>query len=350
MSGHALYQSLLMHLLNLLGTFGWVPAGGLGLRALIAALREWQRKAELSGDRAGLLATQDPEAALRVFMKLAGGAHLDRIDPEAFLEQAADYERAGDLRDGVLKLLNTERETHPFAVVRAAELQRWASSEEYARILAGDYPQRADDSGASFTDSAREAARSYKKRIDESTDPLVGAMRGFSNTVGSAADSVADWLGRFSRSGPEPEQHAEEPEPPADDAAPGPVPRRLMRPCPRRNFAAAIGRLDRHDLRTRGGRAARALGAARRHRAGGPRAVRAVPDRAGRVRLHARPGGLPARHLPPLTAFPVRGRSAAPPFLNAGARPGRLSCRRATIGPDASPPDRKGARPGVSRR
>src|SRR5581483_6031309 len=51
MSGHALYKSLLMHLLNLAGSFGWVPAGGLGLRALIAGLREWDRKSELSGDR-----------------------------------------------------------------------------------------------------------------------------------------------------------------------------------------------------------------------------------------------------------------------------------------------------------
>ena len=71
MSGHALYQSLLQHLLNLIGSFGWIPAGGLGLRALIAALREWQRKAELSGDRAGLLATQDVDAGLRLQMKMA---------------------------------------------------------------------------------------------------------------------------------------------------------------------------------------------------------------------------------------------------------------------------------------
>jgi Zn-dependent protease with chaperone function len=199
MSGHALYQSLLLHLLNLAGMFGWVPAGGLGLRALIAALREWQRKAELSGDRAGLLATQDLDASLRLHMKMAGGAHLDQIDPEAFLEQAADYESSGDLRDGVLKLLNTEKTTHPFAVVRAAELRRWAATDEYTQIIEGNYPQRADDHAATFSDSAREAARSYKKRIDESTDPLVTAVRGFGSTVGNAADSVFDWFNRRTR-------------------------------------------------------------------------------------------------------------------------------------------------------
>ncbi len=199
MSGHALYQSMLMHLLNLAASFGWVPAAGLGLRAVIAALREWQRKAELSGDRAGLLATQDIDVVLRLEMKMAGGAHLDQIDPEAFLQQAADYEGSGDLRDGVLKLLNTERTTHPFAVVRAAEIKRWAASDEYRDILAGHYPLRVDDKDASFTDHAREAARTYRKRMDESSDPLVSAVRGVSSTVGAAADGLVDWFARLTR-------------------------------------------------------------------------------------------------------------------------------------------------------
>jgi Zn-dependent protease with chaperone function len=221
MSGHALYQSLLLHLLNLIGAFGWVPAGGLGLRALIAALREWQRKAELSGDRAGLLATQDLDAALRVTMKLAGGSHLDRIDVAAFLKQAEDYEAAGDLRDGVLKLLNTERTTHPFAVVRAAEINRWAASDEYRSILDGNYPRRDDDHTASFSENAREAGRTYKKRIEDSTDPLVTAVRGFGATVGSAADSVFDWLNRHARGGVQdttsPTDESTDEEPGSDD-------------------------------------------------------------------------------------------------------------------------------------
>ncbi len=198
-SGHAVYQSLLMHLLNLVGSLGWIPASGLGLRALIAALREWERKAELSADRAGLLAGQDAGAALRVHMKMAGGANLDNIDAEAFLDQAKEYEAAGDLRDGVLKLLNTERGTHPFAVTRAAEVRRWIDSGDYQRILDGHYPRRADDLQQSFGDAAREAGVSYKKRIDESTDPIVAAVRNLGTTVSTAADSLVDWIGRKAR-------------------------------------------------------------------------------------------------------------------------------------------------------
>ena len=199
LSGHALYQSLLMHLLNLVGSLGWIPASGLGLRALIAALREWERKAELTADRAGLLAGQDTDAALRVHMKTAGGANLDKIDAEAFLDQAKEYEAAGDLRDGVLKLLNTERSSHPFAVIRAAEVRRWIDSGEYQRILDGHYPRRTDDRQQSFGEAAREAGVSYKKRIDETTEPLVVAVRNLGTTVGTAADSFVDWIGRKAR-------------------------------------------------------------------------------------------------------------------------------------------------------
>jgi Zn-dependent protease with chaperone function len=199
LSGHALYQSLLMHLLNLVGSLSWIPASGLGLRSLIAALREWERKAELSADRAGLLAGQDAGAALRVHMKMAGGANLDKIDAEAFLAQAEEYEAAGDLRDGVLKLLNTERSSHPFAVIRGAEVRRWIESGGYQRVLDGDYPRRSDDRQQTFAEAAREAGTSYRKRIDESTDPIVAAVRNISTTVGTAADTLVDWIGRKAR-------------------------------------------------------------------------------------------------------------------------------------------------------
>ena len=195
MSGHALYQSMLHHILNLIGSLGWIPASGLALRALVAGLAEWSRKSELSGDRAGLLVTQELDVSLRVHMKTAGGAHLDQIDAGAFLDQAAEYEAAGDLRDGVLKLLNTERATHPFAVTRAAELRRWHDG-EYRAILEGGYPLRSEDHEASFGENAREAVRTYKQRIDESTDPLVTTVRNVGASVGNAADNIFDWFAR----------------------------------------------------------------------------------------------------------------------------------------------------------
>ena len=59
LSGHALYQTLLTYLMIAGQTLSSVPFGGVGLFVVRTALGEWARKAELSGDRAGLLATQD---------------------------------------------------------------------------------------------------------------------------------------------------------------------------------------------------------------------------------------------------------------------------------------------------
>jgi Zn-dependent protease with chaperone function len=189
-SGHAVYQTMLLHLAGLARGMGWLPVGGWVLRAMMAALMEWSRKSELSGDRAGLLAGQDRDAALRVQMKLAGGARLDEMDPEVFLAQAADYEATGDLREGVLKLLNIELRSHPFSVLRAAELQRWIDSGEYERMLAGDYPRRGGDRTVSIGEEMRTAARTYRMNFDMSTDPLIRTLRDVGRDFGTAFDAV----------------------------------------------------------------------------------------------------------------------------------------------------------------
>jgi Zn-dependent protease with chaperone function len=198
LSGHALYTTMLMQLMRLSASLSWLSFGALGLRVIIGALHEWQRKAELSGDRAGLLAVQDPGAALRVQMKLAGGGRLDDLDVTAFAQQGDEYLSSPDVRDSVLKLLLLEARSHPFAVVRAAELRRWVDSGEYTRILGGDFPKRADDPSASLRAEVGEAARHYRETFERSQDPLVNLLKDVGGTIGGAADWVA---GRFRSAG-----------------------------------------------------------------------------------------------------------------------------------------------------
>lgn len=185
-SGHAVYQTLLQRLLSMTGVLNAVPLGALGVRGIVAALYEWSRKAELSADRAGLLATADPSTAYRVHMKTASGGHLADLDRTAFFEQGREYLDAVDLRDSVLKLLLMESATHPFAVVRAAELRRWVESGEYARILAGDYPRRADDAQAKVSDAAKEAASGYAAAFSSSTDAVGKLVHDLAGFAGSA--------------------------------------------------------------------------------------------------------------------------------------------------------------------
>lgn len=195
LSGHNVLRTLLMRLLRLQATVNWVPVGALGLRAVIAALMEWYRKAELTADRAGLLCGQDPAAALRQHVHMAGGTSLDDIDIPEFMQQAKEYEDVDDIRDSVLKLMTVENMSHPFAVVRAAQLQRWAASEEYRAILAGDYARRAaDDPSGSMLDDFRSAGRSYRDTWSDSTDPLTKVLSDVGEAVSGAAGKV---FGRF---------------------------------------------------------------------------------------------------------------------------------------------------------
>lgn len=193
-SGHAVYRTLLGVMLALSTTFFAIPFGALGARAVIAALLEWQRKAELSGDRAGLLATQQPEVALRAHMKMASGGRIDELDSAAFLQQAGEYHANDDVRDVLLRVLMVESQTHPFAVVRAGELDRWVKSGAYGAILAGVYPRREDDASASMPDEAAAAAASYTEEFKRFDDSLGGMFDDLGQGLGQARDWVADRL------------------------------------------------------------------------------------------------------------------------------------------------------------
>jgi Zn-dependent protease with chaperone function len=206
-SGHAVYRTMIIILTSFALRLAWFPIGSMVLYGIIAALYEWWRKAELSADRAGLLACQDPAASLRLSMKLAGGGDLSEVDTTAFLEQAAEYERSGDLRDSVLKLLLVAFRSHPMPVARAAEIRNWVDSGAYQRILSGDYPRRADDGTASMTEDVKQAADSYRESFARSEDPLFKLLRrvaggagDLGGWVGSGAGRVRDWMATAGRS------------------------------------------------------------------------------------------------------------------------------------------------------
>ena len=186
-SGHAVYRTLLLWLMSLSGVWNTVPGGALGGRVLIAALYEWSRKSELSADRAGLLATQDPAVAFRVHMKLAcGSGDLSELDQTSFFAQGQEYLETADIRDSVLKLMLNERADHPYAVVRAAELRKWIDSGEYTQVLAGTYPRRDEDAGASMSDAAKQAADSYTEAFKTTQDALGRLIHDVAGFFGSA--------------------------------------------------------------------------------------------------------------------------------------------------------------------
>jgi hypothetical protein len=139
--GHVLYKMMarvIQPLIEMAGAVGKVA--GVGIEAGLSA---WDRRSELSADRAALLVTQNSQTCITMLMKIAGGTtrHVTSLDPEQFLNQARAYKEGLDQKtsDRFYRFLATMGATHPFPVERARALDEWAVSAEYADILAGNW-------------------------------------------------------------------------------------------------------------------------------------------------------------------------------------------------------------------
>lgn len=133
---------------------GQLPnVGQLLVQTLQAQLLEWVRCAEFTCDRAALLATQDPKVVMSILMKLAGGSPTlaSQLNLDAFIEQARAYDNISNTEIGeMLKSAHSSQLTHPVPVLRAREIDRWASSREYQNLLENtkiDYNGKAEKKG-----------------------------------------------------------------------------------------------------------------------------------------------------------------------------------------------------------
>lgn len=118
---------------SLIPTWGSVIA-----QSVQAQLLEWVRCAEFTCDRAALLATQNPRVVMSVLMKLAGGSPTlaPQLNLDAFIAQARAYDAISNTELGeMLKSAQTAQLTHPVPVLRAREIDRWASSQTYQALL-----------------------------------------------------------------------------------------------------------------------------------------------------------------------------------------------------------------------
>jgi hypothetical protein len=133
---------------------------------------------------------QDPATAYRILMKMAGGTQTQQMDHREFEKQAEEYERGGDVRDSALKLLNLLWVSHPFPVLRLAELKRYVERGDYDKIMRGEYSHRSDLDTVRLYDEWAAGAESYKARMSESDDPLVNFVRDLGSSVGDVGASV----------------------------------------------------------------------------------------------------------------------------------------------------------------
>jgi len=139
-SEHVLYHqiaSFLPYLGNLIGS-ATLGIGSILSTSLELALLNWKRKAEFTSDRAGLLCSQNFKSVIRAMMKLGGAPPkiYDRIDYKAFLEQAREFEGYDeDNFDKYAKVISVMTATHPWTVMRAAEIDNWYNTGGYNKVL-----------------------------------------------------------------------------------------------------------------------------------------------------------------------------------------------------------------------
>jgi Zn-dependent protease with chaperone function len=163
LSDHVLYRTMLILLLSI-GRFARLPIlVGLPVEAIRLALLEWFRAAELSSDRAATLVVRDPLIVCRTMMNLAGGSTSEKLNLDAFIKQATDYEEWEDAYDRLVRFFPELYTTHPFPVRRVSELMKWVQSGDFDRIIRGEYTKRDDDIHVSK--EATDAFEHYKERF-----------------------------------------------------------------------------------------------------------------------------------------------------------------------------------------
>jgi len=120
---HVVYLTALYYLTHFVGAFmQWA------VQPAIIALRAWQRRAEITCDRAGMLCSKDDHVAARAITKLALGSRklYEEFNLEAFLEQ---YEEG---KEGIGKYMEAFA-THPYLPKRVLAMRVFAESGLYRK-------------------------------------------------------------------------------------------------------------------------------------------------------------------------------------------------------------------------
>jgi Zn-dependent protease with chaperone function len=191
LADHVLYMTALEILLAL-GTGPLPTVAGLPLLGVKLALMEWFRAAELTSDRAATLVTRDPMATCRTLMVISAGATSRRLNLDAFVRQAAEYEGWESGADRLRRMPRELTQTHPVPVRRVRELMRWVQSGDYDRIIGGEYVRRGQERGA--REEASDAFAYYSERFREFFRDAGETVSKVGDQIGDATGKLADWL------------------------------------------------------------------------------------------------------------------------------------------------------------
>ncbi|MBD2104401.1 M48 family metallopeptidase [Leptolyngbya sp. FACHB-261] len=181
--GHTILIQMAMWVMGAITTIGELTFGignvvGTGL---IYAFHEWKRKAELSCDRAALLALDDLNVVVSSMMKFSGGCHQfgHECSLEEFIKQSEQFQQLdSDGLNQVYKFLLYNGGqgailSHPFPVDRVHYLREWSLSSEYYNIKSGNYVRGEDSTiDINSTPPAPSEAAELQRQIQELQDEI----------------------------------------------------------------------------------------------------------------------------------------------------------------------------------
>lgn len=134
-SNHMLYH-MMAQVVNM--CVSMIPFGDIAAAPIQYALYYWDRMSEYTADRAGLLCCQKPTTCIRTLAKMAGTpiSNFNNIDINSFIKQAQDFKGLDyEVLNKAIKLIAIADNSHPWTVMRAAQLIEWLQTNTPKQIL-----------------------------------------------------------------------------------------------------------------------------------------------------------------------------------------------------------------------
>ena len=172
-------------MMRLLLNFSWVAFSNIvSLPVVVAALMatvEWERKSELSADRASALAMGGSAEVRSVLERLNTGHDVLLEEQLQKLQKLISDDTMKTVR-GALEALEKLISKHPPTEDRIAAVEEWTASPEFEAIMAGEYPRRGAENPWNDVDFTRmkQGARKLSTvgaRLSESASQTVIWLR-----------------------------------------------------------------------------------------------------------------------------------------------------------------------------
>lgn len=139
--GHIACRHVLYHTMaDMLIEHGSVVLGPLAAVSMPVrlGLLYWQRRSELSADRAAAVVMKGHASVVDTMVRLAGGPKslTGEVNIDAYVSQAESYDALMDRQwDKFLQGLAVMNQDHPFLAVRTREIVRWCGTDAYKSLL-----------------------------------------------------------------------------------------------------------------------------------------------------------------------------------------------------------------------